>query len=190
MINMKFIDLGLPSGTLWADKNLVIDGKFNFMWAQIDLRNKNCPYLEEIKAEVDGESESIIIVKKYNSYACYGAVDNKSFLELTDDIANQYGDKGWRMPSILEFIELLDVDLCEIETDAENKGMWIKSKKNGNKVFFELGEYWSNTIYEVNPLDAFYFYVNYDKETSLCIAEIKPQCRWYDCYIRPVLIKN
>ena len=189
-MDICFIDLGLPSGTLWADKNLVIDGKSDFMWAQVDLGNKNCPYLEEIKAEVDGESESICIVKKYNSHECYGMVDNKSYLELTDDIANQLGNKRWRIPSILEFIELLDVDLCEIETDAENKGVWIKSKKNGNKVFFALGKYWSNTIYEIDPRHAFYFYVNYNKVVELCDIAISYLLRECNCYIRPVLIKN
>lgn len=195
---MKFIDLGLPSGTLWAVKNLVIDGKSDFMWAQVDLGNKNCPYLEEIKAEVDGESESITMVKKYNSYACYGAVDNKSYLELADDIANQLGNKCWRIPSILEFIELLDVDLCEIETDAENKGMWIKSKKNGNKIFFELGRFWSNTLYDKRPLSAYIFVVtttnrypfSQEREPYMCSGTISSFSRDIGCKIRPVLIKN
>lgn len=187
---MKFIDLGLPSGTLWADKNLVKDGQSSFMWAQVDLRNKYVPYIEKIEVDEEGNSDRIYMLKKYNSYPCYGVVDNKSCLELSDDIANQLGHKNWRIPSILEFMELLDVGLCEIETDTEIKGLWIKSKKNGNKVFFELGEYLSNTIYEIDPLNAFCFYVNYDKCAGLSIAEIKPQCRWNYCYIRPVLIKN
>lgn len=196
---MKFIDLGLPSGTLWAEKDLVLNGKDRFMWAQVDLVDKNSPYLEEIKAEVDSESESITMVKKYNSYPCYGVVDNKSYLELTDDIAYRLGNNEWRIPSVFEFIELLDVDLCDMITDRENRGLWIKSKKNGNKVFFGLGHYWSNTLYEKNPTNAYIFCITcpnmylvnlHREEPYLFYAQINAIYRSNDLKIRPVLIKN
>ena len=155
--------------------------------------------LKEIKAEVDSESESITMVKKYNSYPCYGVVDNKSYLELTDDIAYRLGNNEWRIPSIFDFIELLDVDLCEMMTDRENEGLWIKSKKNGNKVFFGLGRYWSNTLYEKDPTNAYIFCITcsnmylvnlHRKEPYLFYAQINATYRSNDLKIRPVLIKN
>ena len=91
----------------------------------------------------------------------YGTVDNKTQLELSDDAARANWGGNWRMPTIEEWIELLDnCTWTWITVDYKPVGHKVTSKKNGNSIFLPIagffddaitdqgtyGYYWSSTL--------------------------------------------
>lgn len=192
---MKFIDLGLSSGILWAEENFVYETDDCFEWAYTSedkIKGDECSlYIKNMEFEDEsGEKKEIEMLSKYCTFSCYGEEDGKVTLDLSDDIANQLGNSKWRIPSALDFIELLDVDLCTMESDLNNKGVWIKSKLNGNKIFFKLGNYWSCSLNEINPLEAFAMVVDKTFPINRYSISIKPEHRSKSNFIRPIMINK
>lgn len=99
----EYVDLGLPSGTLWAKMNVgaesETDGGLYFAWGETegyaDASTKAFSWSDYKWTEDDGDTMS-----KYN------ATDGLTHLELTDDAAaaNMGGD--WHMPNKAQCIEL------------------------------------------------------------------------------------
>ena len=102
----EYVDLGLPSGTLWAKMNVSAESETDaglyFAWGETTGytasqvgTDKNFSWEDYALTEDNGSTMS-----KYN------ASDNKTHLELTDDAAaaNMGGD--WRMPNRAQCIEL------------------------------------------------------------------------------------
>ena len=103
----EYVDLGLPSGTLWAKMNVGAESETDtglyFAWGETQGyaasqvgTDKNFSWSDYALTEDSGSTMS-----KYN------ASDNKTHLELTDDAAavNMGGD--WYMPDRAQCIELL-----------------------------------------------------------------------------------
>ena len=103
----EYVDLGLPSGTLWAKMNVgaesETDGGLYFAWGETQGyaasqvgTDKNFSWSDYTLTEDSGST-----MTKYN------ATDGKTHLELTDDAAavNMGGD--WHMPNRAQCIELL-----------------------------------------------------------------------------------
>ncbi len=72
---------------------------------------------------------------KYNNQSSYGAVDNKTQLELSDDVARVNWGGSWRMPTWAEQDELREQCTWKWTTKNGVKGYKITSKKNGNSIF-------------------------------------------------------
>lgn len=102
----EYVDLGLPSGTLWAKMNVgaesETDAGLYFAWGETQGytasqvgTDKNFSWSDYTLTEDSGSTMS-----KYN------ASDNKTHLELTDDAAaaNMGGD--WHMPNRAQCLEL------------------------------------------------------------------------------------
>ena len=102
-----YVDLGLPSGTLWAKCNVGASKESDYggyyQWGgTVDYTStaKTCnwttyPYGTDSNA-----------LTKYNLKTDYGTVDNKTELELSDDVAHQIMGGDWHMPSVLHIKEL------------------------------------------------------------------------------------
>ncbi len=137
--NIEFVDLGLPSGTLWANMNQgatseedpgtyvswgEIEGKTDYSWANY----KWC----------DGTQS---VMTKYVMDAAYGVVDNKCVLDKEDDIAAFAA--GISSPTSDQFNELLDKNNCTWtgETIGERKGARVTGK-NGNSIFIPAGGFY------------------------------------------------
>ena len=195
MENMKFIDLGLPSGNLWTEANFIMEDKDSFQWAYTSankINDEECaPFIKNVEFDDKGGKKKYIeMLSKYCTFSCYGEEDGKVTLELSDDIANKIGNKKWRIPSALDFIELLDVDLCTLESDSKNNGIWVISKSNGNKIFFKKGNYWSRSLNEINPLEAFAMLVDCSFPIYRYNISITPEYRGKSNFIRPIMIKR
>lgn len=136
-IKMKFIpegfvDLGLPSGVLWAEKNIGSntpeDFGLYFSWGN-----------------VEGHAEG----SGYNfSDANYNASPGKQIsgdIALSQDAANAYWGGDCRMPTRLEFQELYDN--CDSAWVTENgvAGRRFTSKTNGNSIFFPAAGFYNGT---------------------------------------------
>lgn len=154
----EYVDLGLPSGTLWAKCNVgaatpEAAGDY-YAWGETDVKSvyndDNYKYSE---GRYTFDAEKLL---KYN------ANDNKVELELADDVANLKLGGQWRMPSAEEFEELKSQ--CTWTWNAEKKGYDIKSKTNENSIFLpaaggrnhtedvvglgKSGNYWSRSVNE------------------------------------------
>ena len=96
---------------------------------------------------------------KYNTNPNCGSVDNKTILELEDDVAHSVFGSAWRMPTEEEFKELTDNCTSEWTTQNGVDGYRFTSKKNGHSIFLPAagnsgypedpyGWYWSSTLNE------------------------------------------
>ena len=106
-----YVDLGLPSGTLWASCNLgatkpeeygdyfawgetepyAVGGKTTFSWSTYKFCN--------------GDRNSMT---KYCTDSNYGTVDNLTELLIADDAANAVKGGYWRMPTAEQCVELIN----------------------------------------------------------------------------------
>jgi uncharacterized repeat protein (TIGR02543 family) len=130
-----WIDLGLPSGTLWATMNVGATSpedygdylawgetqpKFYYNWSNYKWCN--------------GSSTT---QTKYCTSSSYGTVDNKTTLDLADDAANANWGGNWRMPTIAEQNELRNTSYTTWTWTTLNgvNGYKVTSKINGNSIF-------------------------------------------------------
>lgn len=146
----QFVDLGLPSGLLWAHTNVGAssssdDGDY-FAWGE--TVSKSYYYWNTYKW---GSPCS-----KYNSS------DGKTFLDSEDDAATVNWGVPCRMPDFSEFEELYNK--CDWSWKSNYKGTsgYLVTGPNGNTIFFpasgiryddvledhgSYGHYWSRSLY-------------------------------------------
>ena len=160
VITHEWVDLGLPSGTLWATCNVGANspeeygdyfawgetigynsGKTNFSWETYKYYNTTWG-----------------TVTKYCTNFNNGTIDNRTELEPEDDAATVNWGADWQMPSADQMDELFNLDYIEIErADAAINGVWgvmITSKVNGNRIFFPPANYIDGeNVYE-KPADS------------------------------------
>jgi uncharacterized protein YjdB len=157
------VDLGLPSGTLWADRNIGADGPTAFgdffSWGELAPKTTY-----EWSSYQWGTEDAIT---KYN----YD--DARTALLPEDDAATVLIGSDWRLPSYYEWYELMES--CEWTWDDANKGYTVAGP-NGNSIFFpasgvrpvnetempvgDYGGYWTDRAnsQEVSSALIVYFY--------------------------------
>ena len=146
----KFVDLDLPSKTLWATTNIGAekpeDYGLYFQWGDAQGYEKNGQSFTWSTYKWCKASDTFLT--KYNSKSSYGYVDNRTVLELEDDAAFVNWGEEWRMPSDDQLQELVNVDFTTSEWTTENgvKGLKITSLKNGNSIFLPAGGYCEDAI--------------------------------------------
>ncbi len=102
------VDLGLPSGLKWATMNIgakshLESGNY-YAWGET-LPQTNNEYLWSSYKWCNGTET---FMTKYCERASDGIVDNRTTLEPEDDAATQNWGGAWRMPTIAEFVELVN----------------------------------------------------------------------------------
>ena len=167
--NHEYVDLGLPSGTLWATCNIGANNPWEygdyFAWGETDTKEK---YDWSTYKYANGASNKLTKYCTSTLVGNNGFKDNKTTLELYDDAAYTNWGSDWRMPTQMEFQELYDNCTIEWTTNYLNSGkagQIFRSKRNGNIIFFpaagwcygtgnygdSTGFYWSSTLYGGNP---------------------------------------
>ncbi len=136
----NFVDLGLPSGLLWAETNIgaktaADDGDY-FAWGETEPKESYSwsNYLWNVSESEEFADDDII---KYNDS------DGLNTLDAEDDAATANWGSGCRMPTYSEFNELVDTDNCTwtitTRTTADGSttigGYEVRSAKNGNTIF-------------------------------------------------------
>ena len=153
------VDLGLPSGTLWADRNvgaaLPEDYGDCFAWGETTTKSKY--EWATLKYCEDNNGDRF---NKYNTQSKYGNIDNKTILECTDDAATANWGSNWCMPTQQQFQELCDNCTWTWTTRNGKNGYEVKGK-NVNSIFFPAacsrsrtplydeesdGSYWSSSL--------------------------------------------
>ena len=136
-----YVDLGLPSGTLWATMNVGADSPEEygdyFAWGETEPKNN---YNWDTYKWYNYNND---IITKYCTSSDYGTVDNKIILELADDAANANWGGDWRMPTMDELEELLDEENCTWRW-MEQGGVYgyrVTSKINHNSIFLPAAGY-------------------------------------------------
>lgn len=146
----KFVDLGLPSGLLWARTNVGAssssdDGDY-FAWGET-----------KSKSYYDWNT-----YKWGSSCSKYNSSDGKKTLDAEDDAATVNWGAPCRMPDFSEFEELYNK--CDWSWKSNYKGTsgYLVTGPNGNTIFFpasgiryddvledhgSYGHYWSRSLY-------------------------------------------
>ena len=139
-----FVDLGLPSGILWATCNIGADtieelGDY-FAWGETAPKElydwKSYKYGRFIYERYE--------LNKYCTDSVYGLdgfVDHLALLELEDDVARACWGGGWRMPTIEEWEELYEHTSSEWSVQNGMSG-WRFTASNGISLFLPAAGYW------------------------------------------------
>ena len=144
----NFVDLGLPSGLLWAETNIGAstpyeDGDY-YAWGETETKS----------------NYSWDTYKWGNPLTKYNASDGKTILDPEDDVATVKWGERCHMPSIQEYIELENnCDWAWVESYQGTCGFLITGA-NGNSIFLpssgtrekeflynqrNLGFYWTSS---------------------------------------------
>ncbi len=157
-----YVDLGLPSGTLWATYNVGASalgeyGKY-FSWGETESKsNYDWNTYQWCSGDklISNNPESLI---KYCTDRKDGMVDMTKMLELSDDAAYVNWGQEWRMPTSKEIQELFKK--CKwawITLRERNISGYIVIGPNNNNIFLPAAGWCSgNTWYNAN-MDGLYW---------------------------------
>ena len=204
----EWVDLGLPSGTLWADRNVGAtkpeEYGLYFAWGETqgytaeDVENDVKQFNWSDYELCNGSSSTLT---KYNTQSSYGTVDNMLELESSDDAAYQ-SDKTCRMPTKDEYEELIDNTTSAFTEVNGISGIRFASKVEGytDKSIFipaagwvsdgsllNVGSYgyiWSSSLYSDNPRNAHFMYFSSSR------VRMNGNVRSYGYSVRPVKSNN
>ena len=141
----EWVDLGL--GVVWATCNVGAykpeDYGNYFSWGETSSKNtyewKNYAFRNK------GNDYDNVKFTKYNSDSNRGLVDNKTALDVSDDVAHVKWGGRWRMPTKAEFEELFSQCTWTWTTQSGVKGYLATSKVNGKTIFFPANGYKSDS---------------------------------------------
>lgn len=134
-----YVDLGLPSGTLWATCNIgaTAPEEFGNFYAWAETETKNTYWNNNYKW---GEPN------KYTKYVCYGEnglnyfTDNKTKIDSEDDVAHVIWKRSWHLPDSDQFKEMVDNCRWSFNT-INNIYVFIgESKINGNRIILPAAD--------------------------------------------------
>lgn len=173
------VDLGLPSGTLWADRNVGASSPSDYgdyyAWGETSTKNKFSRF-----------------EYRYYSGGRYQSIGN-NITNTGYDVARQRWGGNWRMPTKEEFQEL--IDKCTWTWTSQDGHYGYIVSYNGNSIFLpaagsnygsssssinEGGYYWLSEIGEedyfaLNCYITSYTHSIYDnrREYGLCVRPVK-----------------
>ncbi len=196
----EYVDLGLPSGTLWATYNIGAtspEGYGNyFAWAEISTKET---YSWSTYKWSYNNSTNYLIKYCPNSYYSSSYRDNLQTIELTDDVAHIIWGGDWRIPTKAQWDELIS-NCTWTWTDNYNetgrKGYIVTSTavNNTNSIFLptagyrydasfntsDTGRYWSSSLYYDDADQA--YYLSFGSSSK----NVSYNYRYYGYPIRPV----
>ena len=206
----QMVDLGLPSGTLWADRNVGADkpeayGDY-FAWGETvpksDYSWSTYKYGTEHYDKYGAQYYELTKYCSESSYGKDGYTDKFIELELQDDAASVNWGGNWRMPSVEQIEELLDNTDNTWVSNFEGtgvSGMKFTNKKDSSKFIFlpatgyfyndelddagSYGIYWSRTLLADAPSDA--CSLNFYSDDHVYGND--GDYRYYGCTVRPVV---
>ena len=108
---------------------------------------------------------------KYCTNESYGAVDNKTVLELTDDVARANWGGLWRMPTKAEQDELRTECTWEWTTENGINGYKVTGK-NGNSIFLPAAGYRDGTSTDDVGSDGSYWSSSLREDSSSSACEL------------------
>ena len=150
-----FVDLGLPSGTLWSTCNVGADKPSDsglyFQWGDVQ------GYTAEQVGNGEGQKKFSSDWSDYKWHLSGDEFDNDNFtkyktegdvLELDDDAAHFHMGGSWHMPSSEQIQELIDNTTNTWTTQDGVNGRLFTSKSDSSKSIFvpAAGYAWDGSI--------------------------------------------
>ena len=189
--SLDYVDLGLPSGTLWATRNVgaIAPEEYGgyFAWGETEPKEN---YAWSTYKWSEGNEWSLT---KYKALW-----DNEIELELADDAAYVNWGPAWRMPSQAQMEELCNCCSWQWTTLNGVNGQLVTGP-NGNTMFLPAagfrsnsslsqvgnrGRYWARTVEYISYQYA--YYLGFDSGSVHCLSYIYG--RNYGFAIRPVRV--
>lgn len=174
-----YVDLGLPSGTLWCRWNVGAEYTDETRWDNFGLYFK---WGETVGYRTKEECEAAAY--KFNpsgdnaTFTKYNETDGLKTLELEDDPVHAIMGFDWRLPTFAQCQELLK----NISGEYGN----FKSKINGKKIYIPSNDgipvFWSSTLTEEDVKAAHLISGWHEK-----IIVDNTYNRWIPCPIRGVI---
>lgn len=159
--NVEYVDLGLPSGNLWAKCNLGASapeayGDY-YAWGETKPKQE----YTQLNHKWYKEGAPSLGYTKYNNE------DGKMTLEDEDDAVIQNLGNGWRTPTLADFRELTNQKLTTIKKTTLNgvAGYQITSKKNGKSVFIPFAGFKRDKP-QTRDISA-------DEEVAVCMTNLR-----------------
>ena len=191
---MEYVDLGLPSGIMWAKCDLgeTVPESYghSYAWGETwikNISNKDNYYFNNGKW---GE------FFKYNTVVPNGE-KNRIFLDKEDDVAFLRLGEGWRMPTWRDWGELFDNCTATEAILNDVKGAMFISKKNHNHIFIAydisvaVGTYrWTNTLVNGGTEYAAAISFKIYGDGHIDVRDPSYEERWRAFPIRPVYVKR
>lgn len=191
-----YIDLELPSRTMWAACNVGADTPEGFgiyvSWA-VTEPTEYC--LWSSYKYCNGDQRQLTKYCSRSDYGYEGFTDELLELQPGDDAATANWGEGWCMPSITQWEELYQHTTHDWTTQNGVNGR-LFTGSNGNTLFIPAaglyqvnytidegvyGNYWSSTLMTDVPCNGWFFRFN-------SLGWAKDGCgRCWGCSIRPVL---
>ena len=184
----EYIDLGLPSGTLWATCNIGTDkpeGYGNY-YAWGETRTKTT-YDWTTYKYADGDRRKL---KKYCNESYYGVdgfTDNLTSLQNIDDPAAVNWGSGWRTPTKEQWEELFkNTTHNNLATQNGVRGCRLTSKKNGQSLFLPYADSNVDGKSRHTGSEGYYWSLSLDTHNSDGAWGINVNSSYYDInsYIR------
>ena len=185
------VDLGLPSGTKWADRNVGASSPEDYGGLYSLAMTDEVETCGSYKWGYGEYGE----ITKYCTSSKYGTVDNKTVLDPEDDVACVTWGGQWRMPTLEQAKEL--VANCDSEWTTLN-GVWGRqytSKINGKSIFIPAAGYYAYGTYYSKGTNGFYWTStlndkNSERAYDLFLASgstgTSANFRYYGAGVRPV----
>ena len=194
-VEYTYVDLGLPSGTLWATFNVgatTPEGYGDhFAWGETQAKTfynwTNYRYC-------NGNYDQLNKYNYMSSYGCDGFTDTKSELEPGDDVATVVWGSEWCMPTYDQWKELAD-HITGVWTTRNGKNGYLFTAENNKSLFLPAigafcnddvedegthGNYASKTLSSRDSRYAWNFYF----DATFC--GIHGANRGYGVVVRPV----
>ena len=194
----EFVDLGLPSGVLWATCDVGArwfgDYGDSFAWGETETQSNWNPYSWEFyKYSWSSSSNTLTKYCPLSDYGFNGFTDDLTELLAEDDAATANWGAACKTPNKTQCEELVNNEYTVITRATINNvaGFKVISKVNGNAIFFprdwgqDYGRYWTSTLNSETPSKAYimYFSSNYGR-----VSYSENRCSGF--YIRPIVVPD
>ena len=136
-----YVNLGLPSGTLWATCNVGASSPEDygdyFAWGETKGYKGKMAFDWSTYKWCKGLRDTITKYCTQSEFGYNGFTDNKTELDPEDDAAYVNWGSEWRMPSETQYKELFNRSYTIIEWTQQNgvNGYKITSRTNDNSIF-------------------------------------------------------
>ena len=190
-----YVDLGLPSGLLWATCNVgadnPVDYGYCFAWGETTPKDT---YNWSTYQYCNGSGSTLTKYCNKSNYGYNGFTDNLTTLLPEDDVATTNWGSGWRMPTKEEWQELSNNTTVTWTTQNGVNGR-LFTAANGNSLFLPAAgyrsgsslygagsndSYWSSSLDTNDPYGAWYFHFNSEDPS------MNPLSRYLGQSVRPV----
>ena len=139
-----YVDLGLPSGLLWATWNVGADNPEDygdyFAWGETQTKDV---YNWSTYQYCNGSNNTLTKYCHKSSYGYNGFTDNLTTLQPSDDAATANWGNGWRMPTKVEWEELKN-NTTNTWTTRNGVNGYLFTAANGNSLFLPAAGYRSD----------------------------------------------